>query len=151
MDYMTMFQRYGSACPTSDIKIYSYQTRPDRIADKSEITMNDNRAAQTIKECEVLIAKLQAYRQALAARYGELCTMAQTDVYILQRYIRHDNRKIYYVRHVIHYEDGTQRETETESFPGSERAKAFARFAELKKLHPSATFEQDTDKRPWER
>lgn len=117
MDYMTMFQRYGSACPTSEIKIYSYQTRPDRIADKSEIAMNDNRAAQTIKECEALIAKLQSYRQALAARYGELCTMAQTDVYVLQRYIRHDNRKFYYVRHVVHYEDGTQRETEQNLSP----------------------------------
>ena len=38
-----------------------------------------------------------------------------------------------------------------EKYFGTERRKAFARFAELKKQRPGIETMQDTDKRSWER
>lgn len=48
--------------------------------------------------------------------------------------MNYDNRKIYYIHHYTDYEDGTSVETKTETFPGTERRAALARFAELKKI-----------------
>ena len=58
---------------------------------------------------------------------------------------------IYFVRIVRTYEDGTTERVLDEKYFGTERRKAFARFAELQKQRPGIETNQDTDRRPWER
>lgn len=57
---------------------------------------------------------------------------------------------IYFVRIVRTYEDGTTERVLDEKYFGTERRKAFARFAELKHQRPGIETMQDTDKRSWE-
>lgn len=52
---------------------------------------------------------------------------------------------------VQQYEDGTTERVLDEKYFGTERRKAFARFAELKHQRPGIETHQDTDRRPWER
>ena len=58
---------------------------------------------------------------------------------------------IYFVRIVRTYEDGTTECVLDEKYFGTERRKAFARFAELKHQRPGIETMQDTEKRSWER
>lgn len=58
---------------------------------------------------------------------------------------------IYFVRIVRTYEDGTTERVLDEKYFGTERRKAFARFAELKHQRPGIETMQDTEKRSWER
>ena len=58
---------------------------------------------------------------------------------------------IYFVRIVRTYEDGTTERVLDEKYFGTERRKAFSRFAELKHQRPGIETMQDTDKRSWER
>ena len=65
--------------------------------------------------------------------------------------MNYDNRKIYYIHHYTVYEDGTRVETKSDTFPGTERRAALARFAELKKQFPGITAEMDIEKKSWEK
>lgn len=58
---------------------------------------------------------------------------------------------IYFVRIVRTYEDGTTERVLDEKYFGTERRKAFARFAELKHQRPGIEIMKDTEKRSWER
>ena len=104
-----------------------------------------------IAQCKKLIEDMSEYRQALAARYNQLATMPSRRRLKIERYVNYDNRKIYYIRRFTDYEDGTSVETKTESFPGTERRAALARFAELKKQYPGIAAEMDIEKKSWEK
>ena len=117
------------------------------------IARADGRAARDIADLENIIADLREYRQALAARYAELETMAYTYTLKLERCHRFTYRKTYIeytVTLVKTMEDGTTCEELREVYPGKKRKRAFERFAEIKKQRPGITAIQDTDKKQWE-
>lgn len=149
--YEELFTRHGAPADDTEIRISAYLRRPDKLATVEQIEYYDKAAARIIAECEAIIENMRSYRRELTARYNSLVTMNYKRVIELQRHVRCDNSKTYYIRFFRVYEDGTKTETATESYPGKERSKALARFAELKKQNPGAEFVQDIAKKSWER
>ena len=104
-----------------------------------------------IARCNELIGQLTEYRAALAERYAALATAAYRDRLELTRDPGYRGKPvIYFVRIVRTYEDGTTECVLDEKYFGTERRKAFARFAELKHQRPGIETMQDTEKRSWE-
>ena len=105
-----------------------------------------------IARCNELIDQLTDYRQALAERYAALATAAYRDRLELTRDPGYRGKAvIYFVRIVRTYEDGTTERVLDEKYFGTERRKAFSRFAELQKQRPGIEIMQDTEKKPWEK
>lgn len=151
MAYLDLFQRYGSTREDADIRLTGYLSRPDTLT-ADRIKRNDESAARLIDECQELLTDLTEYRQALAARYAALATAAYHDRLELTRDPGYRGKTvIYFVRIVRTYEDGTTERVLDEKYFGTERRKAFSRFAELQKQRPGIETHQDTDRRPWER
>lgn len=151
MPYLDLFQRYGNPSREADIRLSAYLIRPDALT-ADRIQYNDENAARIIAQCQALIAQLTEYRQALAERYAALATAAYRERLELTRDPGYRGKPvIYFVRIVRTYEDGTTERVLDEKYFGTERRKAFARFAELKKQRPGIETMQDTDKRSWER
>lgn len=151
MSYRDLFQRYGSPSKEAEIRVCYWFQRPEDLTTYDTIRLYDGKAAQLITQCNRLIEAMKEYRQDLAARYNQLATMPSRQRIKLERYVKYDNRKFYYIHHFTDYEDGTSVETETETFPGTERRAALARFAELKKNFPGITAEMDIEKKSWEK
>ena len=150
MSYADLFQRYGSPSKDAEIRILYYLRRPDSLDTFDRIKHYDGEAAQIVAQCKKLIEDMGEYRKDLAARYNKLATMPSRRLR-LERYVNFNNKKFYYIRHFIDYDDGTVVETETETFPGKERRAALARFAELKKQYPGIVAEMDIEKKSWEK
>ena len=151
MSYLDLFQRYGSPSREADIRLSAYLIRPDALT-ADRIQYNDENAARIIAQCQALIDQLTEYRAALAERYAALATAAYRDRLELIRDPGYRGKLVlYFVRIVRTYEDGTTERVLDEKYFGTERRKAFARFAELKKQRPGIETMQDTDKRSWER
>ena len=151
MSYLDLFQRYGSPSREADIRLSAYLIRPDALT-ADRIQYNDENAARIIAQCQALIDQLTEYRAALAERYAALATAAYRDRLELIRDPGYRGKAvIYFVRIVRTYEDGTTERVLDEKYFGTERRKAFARFAELKKQRPGIETMQDTEKRSWER
>ncbi len=151
MSYTDLFQHCGSPRNEAEVRVLYYLYRPESLKTYEEIKLYDGRAAHLIAQCKELIKAMGEYRQDLAARYNQLATMPSRQRIKLERYVKYDNRKFYYIHHFTDYEDGTSVETKTEFFPGKERRAALARFAELKKNFPGITAEMDIEKRSWEK
>lgn len=151
MSYLDLFQRYGSPSREAEIRIMDYLIRPENLT-ADRIQHYDHSAAETIKRCRELIDQLTEYRQALAARYAALATSPYRDRLELLRERRfRESRVLYHVQIIRTYEDGTTETLLQEHFPGTERQKAFARFAALQKQRPGIDTYQDTDRKSWER
>lgn len=151
MSYTDLFQRYGSPSKEAEIRIWYHLQRPEALDTFDRIKHYDSQAAQIVAQCKKLIEDMSEYRQDLAARYNQLATMPSTPRIRLERYVKYDGHKFYYLRHFRDFSDGTSVETETETFPGKERRAALARFAELKKQYPGIAAEMDIDKKSWEK
>ena len=150
MSYLDLFQRYGNPSREAEIRLSGWLLRPDALT-AEKIAGYDKSAARLIAEAQTLIDQLTEYRQALSARYAALATAAYRDRLELIRDPGYKGKPvIYFVRIVRTYEDGTTERVLDEKYFGTERRKAFARFAELKKQRPGIDTVQDTDKRPWE-
>ena len=151
MPYLDLFQRYGNPSQEAEIRLTAYLLRPD-VLTADRIKNNDDSAARMIARCNELIDQLTEYRAALAERYAALATAAYRERLELIRERRwRDSPVLYHVQIVRTYEDGTTERVLDEKYFGTERRKAFARFAELKKQRPGIETMQDTDKRSWER
>lgn len=151
MSYLDLFQCYGSTREDADIRLTGYLSRPDTLT-ADRIKRNDESAARLIDECQELLTDLTEYRQALAARYAALATATYRDRLELTRDPGYRGKSvIYFVRIIRTYEDGTTERVLDEKYFGTERRKAFARFAELQKQRPGIETYQDTDRRQWER
>lgn len=134
--YTDLFQRYGSPSNDAEIRFNTYFRAPEVLTTFDSVAHYDGQAAQLIARCQKLIEDMSEYRQALAARYNALATMPSKPRIRLERYVKYDGHKIYYIRRYTDYTDGTSVETQTETFAGQERRAALARFAELKKQFP---------------
>ena len=151
MSYLDLFQRYGSPSREASVQIRDYLIRPD-VLTADRIANYDKSAARTIAECRQLIDQLTEYRQALAERYAQLATAAYRDRLELRRDPGYRGKPVIYSVQIVRtYEDGTTERVLDEKYFGTERRKAFARFAELKHQRPGIETMQDTDKRSWER
>lgn len=151
MSYLDLFQRYGSPSREASVQIRDYLTHPD-VLTADRIASYDQSAARTIAACRQLIDQLTEYRQALAERYAQLATAAYRDRLELRREPGYRGKPvIYYVQIVRTYEDGTTETPLSETYTGTDRRKAFARFAALQKERPGIETIQDTDRRAWER
>ena len=151
MSYLDLFQRYGSPSREASVQIRDYLIRPD-VLTADHIVSYDKSAARTIAECRQLIDQLTEYRQALAERYAQLATATYRDRLELRRDPGYRGKPVTYSVQIVRtYEDGTTETPLSETYTGTERRKAFARFAELKRQRPGIEAIQDTDRRAWER
>lgn len=151
MSYLDLFQRYGNPSREAEIRLFAYLLRPD-VLTADRIQYQDEKAARAIAQCHALIDQLTEYRTALAERYAALATAAYRERLELTRDPGYRGKQVlYFVRIVRTYEDGTTERVLDEKYFGTERRKAFARFAELKKQRPGIETMQDTEKRSWER
>lgn len=149
MSYKNYFRRSSDGC--AEIRPYIYIRQPENLAKPEDIAYYDGRAAQAIKELEAIAENLREYRQALAARYGELETMSYTRLLKLERRPHWRGNIEYTVTITRTMADGTELQELREVFPGNERHKAKARFQALQKQYPGIPTEQDTERRTWER
>ena len=151
MSYLDLFQRYGNPSREAEIRLTAYLLRPDTLT-ADRIQHHDESAARAIAQCQTLIEQLTDYRRALAQRYATLATAAYHDRLELTRDPGYRGKQVlYFVRIIRAYEDGTTERVLDEKYFGTERRKAFARFAELKKQRPGIETAQDTERRSWER
>lgn len=139
----------SSGC--AEIRPYIHIRRPEKLTKPEDIAYYDGSAARAIKELEAIISNLQEYRQALAARYGELETMPYTRLLKLERRPHWRGNIEYTVTITRTMADGTELQELREVYPGNERHKAKSRFQELQKQYPGIPCEQDTAKRNWEK
>lgn len=151
MSYLDLFQRYGSPSREADIRLSAYLLRPDTLT-ADRIQHHDQSAARTIAACRRLIDQLTEYRQALAERYAQLATAAYRDRLELRRDPGYRGKPVIYSVQIVRtYEDGTTETPLSETYTGTERRAAFARFAALQRQRPGIEAIQDTDRRAWER
>lgn len=151
MAFETLFTRYGRPSEEAAINISGFLRKPEALVKPADIGLYDSIAARIIAQCQGVIEALQSYRQALAARYGELETMPYNDVLSIERRKEYTGKVRYFVRLTRQYADESKVELSCESFPGKERHKAFERFNELKKARPGILTTTDTEKSAWER
>ena len=150
MSYLDLFQRYGSPSREAEIRLTAYLLRPD-VLTADRIKAHDDSAARMIARCNELIDQLTEYRQALAARYAQLATAAYRDRQELRREPGYRGKPVIYSVQIVRtYEDGTTETPLSETYTGTDRRKAFARFAALQKERPGIETIQDTDRRAWE-
>ena len=125
---------------------------PNQLDTLDRIAQHDRWTADYIARLTEELENLNAYRLALADRYNELSTMPYTPQLTCKRHPNYRNGKILYtVKLTRVYRDGTKTDELTETFPGTERRAALARYAELQKTHPGIACELDIEKASWER
>ena len=152
MSYKDRLQRYGSPSNQGETRLYIYWEPPENLADVKSVAYKDKNAESHIEDLETIIADLKEYRQALAARYGELETMAYKRELLIERHPAWGSHGISYVVTIKRIlADGTEQKELRESYTGKDRSIALKRFEELKKQNPGIKATKDIEKRQWER
>ena len=151
VSYHDLLTMYGSEQETAEQRVYIYVQHPRTLKTPHDIAWRDGQVAAEIKRLESMIDDLRDYRIALAQRYAELETMPYTRVLTLKRDPSYKGRVTYLVTITRELADGTKIDELREQFPGQERAKAFDRFAALKKQYPGIASVKDVARRSWER
>lgn len=151
MSYRKYLTRYGSPSDTGEIRFSIYLTAPEKLTTPKDIVWRDKHTAEEINRLETVLEALRDYRQALAARYGELETMPYTRLLKLERHPHWKGHIEYIVTITRTYPDKTVIDELREVYPGKERKKAFERIAELLKQYPGIPYEKDIERRSWER
>lgn len=151
MSYHDLLYCYGSEQESAEIRPYTYIQAPQKLTTLEKIARQDKSTAEYIRQLEAIIADLKDYRQALAARYGELETMPYTMLLKLERCPHWKGNIEYIITITKTYGDGTAQTELREVYPGKDRRKAIARYQELRKQRPGIESEMDIEKRSWER
>lgn len=151
MSYHDLLHQYGSEQDSAETRIYIYAQNPRKLKTPGDIAYRDKDAAANIARLEKLIEDLKDYRQALAARYGELETMPYTRLLKLERHPHWKGHIEYIVTITRIYQDKTETGELREAFSGKDRKKALARYQELLKQYPGIRSEMDIEKRSWEK
>lgn len=151
MSYKDLLQQYGSQQESAEHRIYIYAQDPRKLKTTAEVVYRDRNAAGTIAQLEKYIADLKDYRQALAARYGELETLPYTTLLKLERAPHWKGHIEYIVTITRTLSDGTDTNELREVYPGKERNKAFSRYEELRKQRPGIKAVKEIERRSWER
>lgn len=151
MTYTDLLTQYGSPRKHVSHTLYITAVSLDTLATPSEVATRDRWTADTIRQLESYLEALKDYRQALAARYAQLETMAYTRLLRLERCAHRKGHIEYVITITRTMEDGTQTRELREVYPGKERKKAFDRFAALQKQFPGIPAEKDIEKKYWEK
>lgn len=131
--------------------LHLFHSHPAKCKTAEEVTKADARAARDIGELQNMIDLLTEYRQSLAYRYNDLATMPYKEKVSLKR-SRSDHGNITYtLKRSRIYEDTTEEDLQTQTYPGTERHKAIAAYKDLLKTHPGIETELDIEKRSWEK
>ena len=151
MSYHDLLYRFGSEQESAEVRPYIYIQHPRKLSTPEEIMYRDKDAAANIQRLESIIADLKDYRQALAARYGELETMPYTRLLKLERCPHWKGNIEYTVTITKTFPDKTEIKELREVYSGKDRRKAIYRYEELKKQFPGIPCEMDIEKRQWEK
>lgn len=151
MSYHDLLYRFGSEQESAEVRPYIYIQHPRKLSTPEEIMYRDKDAAANIQRLESIIADLKDYRQALAARYGELETMPYTLLLKLERCPHWKGNIEYTVTITKTFPDKTEIKELREVYSGKDRRKAISRYEELKKQFPGIPCEMDIEKRQWEK
>lgn len=151
MSYHDLLNRFGYEQDSAEVRPYIYIQAPHKLSTPDEIAYRDKQIAADIQRLETIIADLKDYRQALAARYGELETLPYTRLLKLERCPHWKGHIEYTVTIVKTLSDGTKLKELREVYSGKDRRKAIARYAELQKQYPGIESVMDIEKRQWER
>ena len=150
MSYHRYLTRYGSPSESAEIRCNIYIVDPAKLTTAKDIVWRDKHTAEEITRLENVLQALRDYRQALAARYGELETMPYIRRLKLERHPHWKGHIEYIITITRTYPDKTVIDELREVYPGKERKKAFDRTAELLKQYPGIPYEKDIEKRSWE-
>lgn len=150
MSYESMFTRWGTRSDEGRVELRGYFIRPDKLT-QDKIGYYDQTAARLIEEAQAAIDQLTAYRKGLADRYNQLTTAPYKLRLEFERHRQYQGKVHYYIRIVRTYEDGTKINELSETYKGTERRDAFARFEQLKKQRPGIEILVDTEKARWEK
>ena len=143
-----LFNHRGEYTQTHHI----YLVDPSHLDTLDRITQRDRFTADYIALLTEELENLKAYRRALADRYNELSTMPYTLRLTCQRRKQYSDNKVFYtIKLTRHYQDGTENDELKETYPGTERRTALARYSELQKTHPGIDCKLDISKSSWER
>lgn len=152
MSYDALFTRFG--CPSDEgrVNITGYFLKPEKL-NADRIRQYDEAAARVMKEAQDTINALASYRKGLADRYAQLSTAPYTLRLELERHREswRDGKVFYYIRISKIYEDGTTVRELSETYKGTERREALARFEALKKQRPGIEAVKNIEKGKWER
>lgn len=151
MSYHKYLTHFGSPAETGEIRFSIYLTDPAKLTTPKDIVWRDKHASEEINRMETVLEALRDYRQALAARYGELETMPYTRLLKLERNPHWKGHIEYIVTITRTYPDKTVIDELREVFPGKERTKAMARTNDLLHKYPGIPYEVDIEKRSWEK
>ena len=151
MSYHDLLYRFGSEQESAEVRPYIYIQHPRKLSTPEEIMYRDKDSAANIQRLESIIADLKDYRQALAARYGELETMPYTRLLKLERCPHWKGNIEYTVTITKTFPDKTEIKELREVYSGKDRRKAISRYEELKKQFPGIPCEMDIEKRQWEK
>lgn len=151
MSYHDLLHRYGSEQDSAEVRPYIYIQHPRKLNTPEEIAYRDKSAADNIRQLEAIIENLKDYRQALAARYGELEAMPYTRLLKLERCPHWKGHIEYIVTITKTHSDGTKIQKLREVYPGKERRAAISRYQGLQKQRPGIKSEMDIEKRQLEK
>lgn len=151
-DYLDRIRHLFNSRGEYSHTLHIYITNPANLDTPDRITQHDRFARDEITRLTEELENLKAYRLALADRYNELSTMPYTLHLSCKRRKQYSDNKVFYtVKLTRHYKDGTKNDELTETYPGTERRTALARYEELKRSHPGIPAELDIEKSKWER
>mgnify|MGYP004482796761 FL=1 len=135
------------------ISIYANMYNYEVVADIDTIRAYDDYAKNDIIRLQAAIKRMQEYRSKLYEHAQKLATAEytlQVSIKREKRYYR-DN-KVYYYINIAKVFPGIGTETIlAETYPGTERNKAIARYNELCKQYPQAEHIKSIDKARWEK
>ena len=148
------FSRYGAPAREMEETLRFYHERADAIDSIKRIKENERRAVEEIEGLRQFADMLEEYRRTLYERaqafYSAPYSMRLT---LTRRVDTWTNKKYYDVEllKVYDLENAAPEKILEETYPGTERRQAFARFEELKKQHPNIETIIDTAKKHWEK
>lgn len=135
------------------IRIYANMYNYEVVADIDTIKKYDDYAQSDITYLQAAINRMQEYRSKLYEHAQKLATAEytlQVSIKREKRYYR-DNKVYYYINIAKVFPGIGTEPILAETYSGTERNKAIARYNELCKQYPQAEHVKSIDKARWEK
>lgn len=148
------FSRYGAPAREMNETLRFSHPRADTVDSIKRIKEHDRWAAEEIEGLRQFADMLEEYRRTLYERAQAFYSAPYSMRLTLTRRVDIWNNKKYYdvqLLKVYDLENAAPEKVLDETYPGTERRQAFARFEELKKQHPNIETIIDTTKKHWEK
>lgn len=135
------------------IRIYANMYNYEVVADIDTIKKYYDYAQRDITYLQTAINRMQEYRSKLYEHAQKLATAEYTlrvSIRREKRYYR-DNKVYYYINIAKVFPGAEIESISAETYPGTERNKAIAKYNELCKQYPQAEHIKNIDKARWEK